>query len=289
MATLSRLGIDPATVNPIKGVETIPLAARSLSAAPRLPRVKGTRAEAEHQAGAFRDRPTVTSGLADRLVTAIAVGTYSPGERLPPERELALSLGVSRATLRQALQQVAALGLVEARRGRAGGTFVATVSWEDVAPEVARRTLEEELPRLLDLFDYRCMVEGMIARAAAERRTADDVAQLRDALADFRAVDGMIEARAVDRRLHGLVTAAARNAHLTSLSAHLTAVATLGFGAEPYAPEFLTQARGEHAELVGHIARGDADAAGRCAEAHFSLTLESMRSSLRKARDVGRR
>ena len=52
---------------------------------------------------------------------------------------------------------------------------MATVSWEEVAPEVARRTLEVELPRMLELFDYRCLVEGMIARAAAERRTASDV------------------------------------------------------------------------------------------------------------------
>ena len=240
----------------------------------------------EGRTSGSRDRPTVTSGLADRLVTAIAVGTYSPGERLPPERELAMSLGVSRATLRQALQQVTALGLVEARRGRGGGTFVATVSWEEVAPEVARRTLEEELPRMLELFDYRCLVEGMIARAAAERRTPGDVSRLRAALADFRAAQEMIDARAADRRLHGLVTAAARNAHLTSIGSHLTAAATLGFGAEPYAPEFLAQARAEHDELVEHIAAGDADAAGRCAEGHFALTLESMRASLRKARDA---
>ncbi len=132
----------------------------------------------------------MTSNLADRLVTAIAVGTYSPGERLPPERELATSLGVSRATLRQALQQVTALGLVEARRGRGGGTFVASVSWEEVAPEVARRTLEEELPTMLELFDYRCLVEGMIARAAAQRRTPGDVSRLRAALADFQTVRG---------------------------------------------------------------------------------------------------
>lgn len=235
-----------------------------------------------------RERSTVTASLADKLVTAIAVGTYSPGERLPPERELAASLQVSRATLRQALQHVAGLGLLEARRGRGGGNFVATVSWEDVAPEVARRTLEVELPRLEQLFDFRCLIEGTIARAAAERRTDQEVRQLRAALAEFAAVGDMIHARAIDRRLHGLVTAAARNHHLTSLGANLTAAATLGFGAEPYAPEFLAQARAEHEELVEHIARGDPDAAGRCAEGHFALTLESMRASLRKARDARR-
>ena len=229
-----------------------------------------------------RTRAPVATSLVDRLVTGIAVGTFSPGERLPPERELAEQLGVSRATLRQALQAVADLGLIEVRRGRGGGSFVSQASWQDVAPETARRTLEVELPRLRDLFDYRCLVEGMIARAAAERRTADDCSRLREALEDFRSARSMIEARAIDRRLHGLVCETARNPHLTTLSAHLTAEATLGFGAEPYEPGFLDEARHQHEELVGYIVRGEADAAGRCAQAHFALTLETMRASLRR-------
>jgi len=226
---------------------------------------------------------TKTSSLADRLITAIAIATYSPGERLPPERELADSLGVSRVTLREALRQVAELGLIETRRGRGGGTFVATASWEDVAPDAARRTLEIEIPRLLDLFDYRCLVEGMIARAAAERRTADDTTKIRSALREFGKARTMIEARAADRRLHGLICTAARNPHLTTLSARLTAEATLGFGAEPYDPEFLAVALEQHTELVGHVIRGESDAAGRAAQAHFTLTLETMRAGLRRA------
>lgn len=224
-----------------------------------------------------------SSALADRLVTAIAVGAYSPGERLPPERELASSLDVSRDTVRQALQHVGSLGLVETRRGRGGGTFVAAVAWEDVAPEVARRTLEVELPALADLFDYRCMVEGMIARAAAERRTRDDARELEVVLGEFARAGSMIEARALDRRLHALVCAAARNRHLTALSAHLTAAVTLGFGSEPYEPEFLAEARAQHEEIVGHVVRGEADAAGRAAQAHFALTLETMRAGLRRS------
>lgn len=226
---------------------------------------------------------TKATTLTDRLVTAIAVGEYSPGERLPSERELAASLGVSRQTVRQALQQVTDLGLIETRRGRSGGAFVAQVSWEDVAPEVARRTLETEIPRLLDLYDYRCMVEGMIARAAAERRTDEDVAALEKALEEFRAATSMTEARNADRRLHGLVTSAARNPHLTSLSAHLTAAATLGFGVEPYTRDFYDEALAQHTELVGHVVRGEAEAANRSAQRHFTLTLETMRAGLRRA------
>jgi DNA-binding GntR family transcriptional regulator len=93
----------------------------------------------------------------------------------------------------------------------------------------------------------------------------------------------MTQARQLDQRLHGLVCAAARNPHLTTLSSHLTATATLGFGAEPYLEEFFDQAVAEHEVLVGHVVRGEADAAQRTAQAHFLLTLETMKVRLTQA------
>lgn len=228
-------------------------------------------------------RTTVSSGIADRIVTAIAVGAYSPSERLPPERELAAMLGVSRVTIREALQQVSDLGLIESRRGRGGGTFITTLSWEDIAPETARRTLEVELPRLRELFDYRCLIEGAVARAATERRSADDIARMKTGLDDFRRAEGMAEARRLDRRLHGLVGEAAKNQYLTQLSAQLTAEVTLGFGSEPYQEEFFERALAEHEEMIGHIVHGETEAAGRAAQSHFALTLETMHAGLRRA------
>jgi len=269
---LTQGGVE--TVKHRKGVVTIPLdelVENSLLAVP------------QPSLGAAINKVTVASSVADRLITAIAVGVYSPGERLPSEREMARSLDVSRVTVRQALKHVSELRLIESRRGRGGGTFVTTESWEQIASETARRTLEIELPRLRDLFDFRCMVEGMIARAAAERRTADDVADLNVTLAEFRRATEMEQARRLDRRLHGLICAAARNPHLNSLSAQLTMAATLGFGAEPYLEEFFDQAVAEHEELVGHIIRGEAHAANGAAQAHFSLTLETMKVRLSQA------
>jgi GntR family transcriptional regulator, transcriptional repressor for pyruvate dehydrogenase complex len=226
----------------------------------------------------------VAEDVAKRLVTAIAVGTFSPGERLPSERELATRLEVSRVTVRQALQRLGELGLVVAKRGRTGGTFVTQQAWEDVAPAEARQTLETELPRLKDLFDYRCLVEGLIARTAAERRTPEQRDELTEALAAFATTgENMVLARAWDRRLHGLVCAAAHNPHLTELSAHLTAAATLGFGAEPYEPEFFAQALHEHTQLVTAVVDGDADRAQDVARGHFVLTYTTMERSLERA------
>src|SRR5437773_12515227 len=63
--------------------------------------------------------------IEERLAEAIGAGNLTSGERLPPEREMAKGLGVSRMTLRQALASLARRGMVVRVRGRHGGTFVA--------------------------------------------------------------------------------------------------------------------------------------------------------------------
>src|SRR6476469_8892406 len=63
-------------------------------------------------------------GCVEQLATAIRLGVYPVGSLLPPERELAERLAVSRATLREAIAALRQAGLVETRRGRGGGTVV---------------------------------------------------------------------------------------------------------------------------------------------------------------------
>jgi GntR family transcriptional regulator len=72
-----------------------------------------------------RDGAPAHAQIEDRLAEAIGGGDLSPGARLPPERELAERLGVSRMTLRQALDSLERRGMLTRTRGRRGGTFVA--------------------------------------------------------------------------------------------------------------------------------------------------------------------
>jgi GntR family transcriptional regulator len=72
-----------------------------------------------------RSGPPAYAQIEDRVVEAVSAGDLQPGDRLPPERELAEQLGVSRMTLRQALQTLERRGLVRRTVGRHGGTFVA--------------------------------------------------------------------------------------------------------------------------------------------------------------------
>ena len=113
---------------------------------------------------------TAGERIAERLVTAIALGEFVPGQRLPAERDLAAMLEVSRTTVREALQRLQAAGYVTARRGRGGGTFVQTGQGAD-SDEMIRRTLLPAWEELTEILDFRQLVEQLIARTAAARRT----------------------------------------------------------------------------------------------------------------------
>src|SRR3954471_11213974 len=84
--------------------------------------------------------PSRVDEITDRLTTAIAIGEYLPGARLPVERVLAASLGAGRMTVRAALARLAERGLIETRRGRDGGSYVLD-QWPESSTEAVGRTL----------------------------------------------------------------------------------------------------------------------------------------------------
>ena len=89
-----------------------------------------------------RDGVPAHAQIEDRLAEAIAAGELRAGDRLPPERELAEGIGVSRMTLRQALDSLERRGMVVRARGRRGGTFVAAPKIERDMTRLAGLTQE---------------------------------------------------------------------------------------------------------------------------------------------------
>ncbi|MFC8226012.1 FadR/GntR family transcriptional regulator [Streptomyces sp. NPDC057287] len=145
----------------------------------------------------------------DRLRSYAAESGLVVGDRLPPERDLAQRLGVSRASVKQAIVVLEVQGLVEVRHG--GGTYLLGTGLD--AEPVER--LVERRRRLPDVLEAREALETKLAELAAERRTEEDLTALRASLAHMAAeiADGGHGVEG-DRRFHAAVTAAAHSALL---------------------------------------------------------------------------
>jgi DNA-binding FadR family transcriptional regulator len=220
--------------------------------------------------------------IADRLVTAIALGEYITGQRLPSERELAALLAVNRASVREALHRLAEAGYVEIRRGRHGGAFV-QAAWGPESEARVQRTLATDWAAFEELFDLRRLIEPVIAATAAERHDEVDALAIRLANQAYLDADDDREAsRAADQALHLAVATSTHNRYLVDLSQQIRARVSLGFQAEPYSLAIRESAKVQHGQLVDAIVeRRAADAAG-IARQHFSLTETALRELLRR-------
>ncbi|HUC55757.1 MAG TPA: FadR/GntR family transcriptional regulator [Streptosporangiaceae bacterium] len=215
--------------------------------------------------------------IAERIVTAIALGEFVAEQRLPTERELAATLGVSRTTVREALQRLQAAGYVTTRRGRNGGTFVSTNSGTGSdADAMIRRTLEPAWQELTEVLDFRRLIEQTIARTAAQRRDDRDIAAIRAAVEDYARAPDRDASRHADHALHQAIARAAHNSRLVAVSASIRREVNLGFDAEPYNPRVRQLAIRQHPTLAEAVIAGDADRAASLADEHFSLTEEML-------------
>ena len=158
--------------------------------------------------------------IARQLEQRILEGALKVGDRLPSERELSLEMGVSRPSLREAIQKLASKGLLYSRHG--GGTFVADQLHDTLATPWAQM-LESHPALNEDLLEFRTVLECQAAEWAARRATAVDVERLNDALRKATAAMASLDPSVVadaDREFHQALAEAAHNA----FAAHMMAV-----------------------------------------------------------------
>ena len=224
----------------------------------------------------------VADDIVDRLVTAIALGVYVPGQQFPTERELAARLGVSRSSVRGALSQLTESGYLEVRRGRNGGYFV-LANWGPSSAEHVRRHLIPNWAEFEVLFDARTLIEPMIAKAAAERRTPENLTAITAALAAYLAAPDHDASRRADSELHHAIAEASQNSILVELSLDLRTRISLNLGAEPYTDEVRRMAICQHQALVTAITAGNAAEAADIAASHFTLSEDLIRALVARA------
>ncbi len=123
----------------------------------------------------FPVRTSLTEEVTQHITNLIREGKVKPGEKLPSEREIVQQLSVSRSCVREALQALAMMRLIDIKPGR--GAYVRSILPEQVIdPGVLSRLIQGD--SLLELIETRRILEVEIAGLAAERRTEDDVRTL---------------------------------------------------------------------------------------------------------------
>ena len=124
-------------------------------------------------------RRSISKATVDRMLTMISEGFWEPGERLPPQRELAHSLGVGMSTVREALQSLQTIGVVEAHHGV--GTFVSKQPFNPVE-QIIDISFNNGTMDLEMLFEARGIVESGFAYHAAIHATDEQIQKLFDIL-----------------------------------------------------------------------------------------------------------
>jgi GntR family transcriptional regulator, transcriptional repressor for pyruvate dehydrogenase complex len=212
----------------------------------------------------------------ERLARSIRLGVLRDGQRLPPERELAETFGVSRVTLREAIKALRDAGLVESRRGRGGGTFVRS----PVSGPPRAATGPVPGPAFEDALDLRRVVEpGAAALAATRTLSAADRASLHRYLRE--ATDcAPAGRRLADSRLHLAIAALGGSASVTAVVADVQMRLDELLRAIPVLPANIAHSNVQHAAIVDAILAGQPDRARVEMEEHVDGTSALLRGFL---------
>jgi DNA-binding FadR family transcriptional regulator len=209
-------------------------------------------------------RPSMFEETVARLGTAIRLGLLAPGTQLPPERDLAEQLGISRSTLRHALTTLVQSGLLASARGRGGGTFVVPrpplVAGEGAALGDGVR----------EVLDQRVTTECGAVVLAAERRTKEDLAALTALVGRMAASEDFEDYRRAYIRFHIGLAEATRSSRLVAAMTEVQGQMSELIALIPHPEEVLTHSNAQHRRLVTLLRRRASGAAVEVLRAHLA-------------------
>jgi DNA-binding FadR family transcriptional regulator len=216
----------------------------------------------------------------ERLLQSVKLGMVAPGERLPTERELAVRLGVSRVTLREAIRALQQEGYLESRRGRSGGTFVLPPDARRPDRRDARTIVADMGPELHDALLLRQVLEPGAAELAARRRLgAEDRALLEELLEECSGA-GAGGYRPLDSRLHIAIAELTGSPSLAAAVADVRMRLNDLLDAIPLLPRNIEHSNDQHRRIVRAIVGGKPADARRAMQQHVDGTAALLRAFL---------
>jgi GntR family transcriptional repressor for pyruvate dehydrogenase complex len=213
------------------------------------------------------DRQPVAEQVARQLLALVQAGSLKPGQKLPPERELAATLEVSRPSLREALRALSLLGVLRIKQG--GGVYISSLDPESLlAPLHFFISLDAQ--NLEDLFEARLVIESEIARIAALKISEDDLARLK-ACVDFEAHELDDEDKFIqsDVEFHKILNESVDNAFLQKFATSLHILGKASREITGHIPGVIEQSLKDHVAIVTAIEARDGDATAVAMKTHL--------------------
>lgn len=232
---------------------------------------------------AVRSKERLHGSIARKLGVAIVSGRIEPGETLDNEIDSSEQMSVSRSAYREAVRILAAKGLVASRPKR--GTQVRPQSdWHLLDPEVLAWAFESQPSHdfIVGLFELRLIIEPAAASLAAERRTREDLARLRDVLERMER-HGLAnsDGQSADREFHDAILAATRNPALVALSSSIGAAVRWTTIFKQRKRRLPRDPVPDHRRVFQAIESGDSEAARAAMQDLVSLALADTQLSMK--------
>jgi len=218
-------------------------------------------------------RESVAEMVARRILDMVTARALKPGDQLPPERDLAESLGVSRPSVREAIRGLAILGVVQSRQG--GGAYITKLDGDALLGPI-QFFLSLEDVNIGELYDARSLIESDVARRAAENIDAPGLARLEAIMQDQKYT--LQDARAFrlsDFAFHEAIWSGCGNAFLKRIGESLN---VLGLEFRKRASEtsgVLEQSYTDHRRLLDALQARDPEAAAKAAQSHMQNVYQS--------------
>ncbi|MFC7619486.1 FadR/GntR family transcriptional regulator [Microlunatus sp. GCM10028923] len=211
---------------------------------------------------------SAVSAVANRLLDLFTGGSIAPGTRLPPERQLAATLGVGRSAVREALAALEILGIVDVRPG--SGTYLRGNASE-LLPQSLRWGMVIGERSTLELIEVRSGLEIFAARLAAERLDDDQLNRLGEHLERMRAGVGDLAAFVeADLAFHHLLATSTGNAVLLDLLQIVRSLLRIWVDRAVQDDEHAEAAVREHTAIYDALRQRDPDAAASAMAAHMA-------------------
>lgn len=228
------------------------------------------------------ERNSVADQVAKKILDLVRTGNLKPGDQLPTERDLAQMLQVSRPSVREALRGLQILGVVKTRQG--GGAYISSLDASDLlGPLQILITLNED--NVQGLYEARVMVDGGLARVAAERLTDADIDRL---LAIVKVQEGLLNDpigfRVSDLEFHRTIMDGTGNPFLSRVSYSLYVLGIEYRRIASLVPGVLAQSQADHADIAAALAARDADWAERATQTHMRNVYLSTREAMERVK-----